>query len=68
MALCMLKLSRMLKEKYDNVEFAMDMEESLCKGSEDYSHQQGDHSHRTTYAFFKFLKVFIKVTVAEEAL
>ena len=35
----------MLKETDDDVEFATDMEEPVCEGSEEHNHQQERHPH-----------------------
>ena len=39
------EISSMLKETDDDVEFATDMEEPVCEGSEEHNHQQERHPH-----------------------
>ena len=47
MALCTPEVSSMLNETDDDVEFATDMEEPVCEGSE-HNHQQERHQHGIT--------------------
>ena len=56
------EVSSTLKETDDDVEFATDMEEPVCKGSEEHKHQQERHPHGITDIYFGFLKIFTKET------
>ena len=42
----------------DDMEFATDMEEPVCEGSEDDNHQQERHPHGIMDVFFGFLEIF----------
>ena len=50
------EVSSTLKETDDDVEFATDMEEPVCEGSE-RNHQQERHQHRITDVVFEFLRI-----------
>ena len=43
----------------DDVEFATDMEDPVCEGSEEHSHRQEQYPHRITDVYFGF-KIFTK--------
>ena len=58
MALCTPKVSSMLKNTDDKMEFSIDMEDPVCKGSKDDNHQQEQHSHGIRDVFFGHLKIF----------
>ena len=62
LALCTPEVSSMLQETDDDVEFATDMEEPVCEGSEEHDHQQERHPHRITDVYFGLLKIFTKET------
>ena len=57
------EVSSTLKETDDDVEFATDMEEPVCEGSEEHNHQQERHSHGITDVYFGFLKIFTNETI-----
>ena len=57
MALRTPEVSSTLKEMDDDVEFATDMEESVCEGSEEHNHQQERHQHGITVIYFVFLRI-----------
>ena len=61
MALCIPEVSSSLKEMDDDVEFATDMEEPVCEGSE-HNHQQERHQHGITDVEFGFLRIVTKET------
>ena len=61
LALCTPEVSNILKETDDDVEFATDMEEPVCEGSE-HNHQQEQHQHGITDVVFGFLKIVTKET------
>ena len=46
-----------LKETDDDVEFATDMEEPVCEGSEEHNHQQERYPHRIMDVYFGLLKI-----------
>ena len=46
----------------DDVEFATDMEEPVCEGSEEHNHQQEGHPHGITVIYFGFLRIVTKET------
>ena len=50
----------MLKETDDDVEFATDMEEPVCKGREERNHQQERHPHGITVVYLGFLRIVAK--------
>ena len=56
------EVSSTLKETGDDVEFATDMEEPVCEGSEEHNHQQERHQHGITVIYFEFLRIIIKET------
>ena len=56
------EVSSTLKETDDDVEFATDMEEPVCEGSEEHNHQQGWHPHGITFVYFGFLRTVTKET------
>ena len=56
------KVSSTLKETDDDVEFATDMEEPVCEGSEEHNHQQERHPHGITVVYFGFLRIVTKET------
>ena len=62
LALRMPKVSSMLKETDDDMEFAMDMEEPVYEGSEEHKHQQERHPHGITVVYFVFLRIVTKET------
>ena len=62
LALCTPEVSSMLKEMDDDVEFATDMEEPVCEGSEEYNHQQERHPHGITVVYLGFLRIVTKET------
>ena len=62
MALRTPEVSRTLKEKDYDVEFATDMEEPVCEGSEGLKHQQERHQHGITVVYFGFLRIVTKET------
>ena len=62
LALCKPEVFSTLKETDDDVEFAMDMEEPVCEGSEEHNHQQGRHPHGITVVYFGFLRIVTKET------
>ena len=51
-----------VKETVDDVEFATDMEEPVCEGSEEHNHQQERHPHRITVVYLGFLRIVAKET------
>ena len=57
MVLCTPEVSSTLKETDDDVEFATDMEEPVCVGSEEHNHQQERHPHRITIVYLGFLRI-----------
>ena len=61
-ALCTPEVSSTLKETDDDVEFATDMEEPVCEGSEEHNHQQERHQHGITDVVFGFLRIVTKET------
>ena len=62
LALCTPEVSSTLKETDDDVEFATDMEEPVCKGSEEHNHQQERHPHEITVVYLGFLRIVTKET------
>ena len=62
LALCTPEVSSMLKETDDDVEFATDMEEPLCEGSEEHNHQQERHPQGIIVAYLGFLRIVTKET------
>ena len=50
------KVFRMQEEIDVDMECAMDLEESVCEGSEDDRHQQEKHPYKITGVFFYFSK------------
>ena len=52
LALCTPEVSRTLKETDDDVEFATDMEEPVCEGSEEHNHQLKSPMHMAVMAKF----------------
>ena len=56
------EVSSTLEEMDNDVEFATDMEEPVCKGSEEHNHQQEQHPHGITDVYLGFLKIFTKET------
>ena len=51
-----------VKETDDDVEFATDMEEPVCEGSEEHNHQQERHPHGITVVYLGFLRIIAKET------
>ena len=51
-----------VKETDDDVEFATDMEEPVCEGSEEHNHQQERHPHGITVVYLGFLRIVAKET------
>ena len=51
-----------VKETDDDVEFATDMEETVCEGSEEHNHQQERHPHGITVVYLGFLRIVAKET------
>ena len=60
LALCTPEVSSTLKETDDDVEFATDMEEPVCEGSEEHNHQQERHPHGITVVYLGFLRIVTK--------
>ena len=56
------EVSSMIKETDDDVEFATDMGEPVCEGSEEHNHQQERHQHGITVIYFGFLRIITKET------
>ena len=56
LALSTPEVSSTLKESDDDVEFATDMEEPVCEGSEEHNHQQEQHPHGITVFSLDFSK------------
>ena len=54
LALRMPEVSSTLKETDDDVEFATDMEDPVCEGSEEHYHQQERHPHGITVVTLDF--------------
>ena len=50
------------KETDDDVEFATNMEEPVCEGSEKHNHQQERHPHGITVVYLGFLRIATKET------
>ena len=44
------------------MEFATDMEEPVCVGSEEHNHQQERHPHGITIVYLGFLRIVAKET------
>ena len=51
-----------VKETDDDVEFATDMEEPVCEGSEEHNNQQERHPHGITVVYLGFLRIVAKET------
>ena len=51
-----------VKETVDDVEFATDMEEPVCDGSEEHNHQQDIHPHGITVVYLGFLRIVANET------
>ena len=49
-------------ETVDDVEFATDMEEPVCEGSEEHNHQQERHPHEMTVVNLGFLRIVTEET------
>ena len=56
------EVSSTLKETDDNMEFATDMEEPVCVGSEEHNHQQERHPHGIRVVYLGFLRIIAKET------
>ena len=56
------EVSSTLKETDDDVEFATDMEEPVCEGSEEHNNQQERHPHGITVVYLGFLRIVTKET------
>ena len=59
------EVSSTLKETDDDVEFATDMEEPVCEGSEEHNHQQERHIHGIMDVYFGFLRIVTKETTVD---
>ena len=44
------------------MEFAKDMEETVCEGSEEHNHQRERHPHGITVVYLGFLRIVAKET------
>ena len=62
LALCRPEVSSTLKETDDDVEFATDMEEPVCEGSEEHNHQQERDPQGITVVYLGFLRIVTKET------
>ena len=51
-----------VKETVDDVEFATDMEEPVCEGSEEHNHRQERHPHGITVVYLGFLRIIVNET------
>ena len=51
-----------VKETDDDVEFATDMEEPVCEGSEEHNHQQERPPHIIRVVYLGFLRIVAKET------
>ena len=54
-----------VKETDDDVEFATDMEEPMCEGSEEHNHQQERLPHGITVVYLGFLRIVAKETTVD---
>ena len=53
-----------VKETDDDVEFATDMEEPVCR-DEEHNHQQERHPHGITVVYLGFLRIVAKETTVD---